>query len=59
MHGAIVAGDVGGFSGEEEGVIDGRAQGFLAAFASDFHIAVCASRKRIGIPVVEIRGGEL
>jgi len=43
VDGAVVAGDVGGFAGEEERVINRRAESLLAAFASGFHVAVRAA----------------
>src|SRR3954469_18378015 len=56
-HGAgFVA--VGGFAGEEEGVVDRRGELLARAFAADQHVAVSAARKRILVPVLDVCGGE-
>src|SRR5947207_1530939 len=59
VHSAVVTADVGSFSGEEERLVNRRTESLLAAFATDFHVAVCATRERIRIPVVKIRGAKL
>ena len=55
MDGAPVAGDVGVFAGEEEGVVDGLCHLGGAVECADGRVAVCAEGPGIALPIVQVR----
>lgn len=46
---------IGGFAGKKQCAVDRRAKRFLGAVAAYFSVAISASRKRVGLPVVAVR----
>lgn len=54
MHGSVEAVSIRGFARKEQSIVDGHGQRLRHFNFADLSIAIRTSRKRIGLPIVEI-----